>query len=210
MSPAGAVSGPAGAVGGVAGLLVDRDGVLNRRVEGSYVLEPSQLELLEGIIPLLARATALDVPVAIVTNQGCVSQGRLSPAGLEAIHHDLLGHLASKGVRVAGVYVCPHHPSALVAADRRCGCRKPEPGLLLSAARELGLDLARSVMIGDQDSDRAAAEAAGIPPGRVWVVDPSGMSGEEAGRLASAVIEALVPPLPARSARDSSKDAICE
>jgi D-glycero-D-manno-heptose 1,7-bisphosphate phosphatase len=200
----------AGAVSGVAGLLVDRDGVLNRRVEGGYVLEPSQLVFLDGIIPLLARATALGVPVAIVTNQGCVSRGLLSPAGLRVIHDRLLGHLSSMGVTVSGVYVCPHHPSALVAADRLCDCRKPEPGLLLSAARELGLDLARSVMIGDQDSDRAAAEAAGIPPGRVWVVDPSGMSGEEAGRLASAVIEALVPPLPAQNARSSSGDAICE
>jgi D-glycero-D-manno-heptose 1,7-bisphosphate phosphatase len=189
-----------GAGVGVGGLFVDRDGVLNRRVVGGYVLEPSQLELLDGVVPVLARAGALGVPIAVVTNQGCLSRGLLSESGLQAIHDRLMDHLASKGVTVSGVYVCPHHPSALVAAERVCSCRKPQPGLLLSAARELGLDLARSVMIGDQDSDRTAAEAAGIPPGRVWVVDPSGMTGEEERELEAEVIEALAPRLSGRAA----------
>jgi D-glycero-D-manno-heptose 1,7-bisphosphate phosphatase len=175
----------------VAGLLVDRDGVLNRRVVGGYVTEPSQLEFLGAAVPLLARASDLGVPIAIVSNQGGLSRGQLSEIDLSAVHDRLVDHLSSSGVTISGIYVCPHHPEALLAEDRVCGCRKPLPGLLVEAAGDLGLDLSRSVFLGDQETDRRAAHAAGIPSDRFWLLDPERMTDSDGAVLLADVMSAL-------------------
>lgn len=180
-------SGPAG------GLLVDRDGVLNRRVVGGYVLEPSGLEPLDGLLPALRAATDAGVAIAVVSNQGAVSRGMLSAGRLQEVNDRLLRHLAARHVRVAAVYACPHHPAAPRVEDRVCACRKPQPGLLLAAAADLGLDLGRSVMVGDQESDRAAARAAGVPERNIWTVDAASMGPAQSARLADEVTAVLLP-----------------
>jgi D-glycero-D-manno-heptose 1,7-bisphosphate phosphatase len=175
--------------------MVDRDGVLNRRVVEGYVLAPDDLELLDVTVPLLARASASGVPIVIISNQGCMARGLLDEADLEAIHRRLVDHLASMRVTVNAIYVCPHHPSALRDEDRTCDCRKPRPGLLLGAAQDLRLDLSRSVFLGDQESDREAAHAAGIPPERFWLMDSERITEEELSRVSIGVAEALdLPP----------------
>lgn len=175
----------------VAGLFVDRDGVLNRREVDGYVLDPGQLLPLEAAIPALARASGRGVPVVIASNQGCLSQRLLDRETLEGIHAKLLDHLSTREVQVTAIYVCPHHPAAVEPGDRSCGCRKPNPGLLTAAATDLGLDLSRSVFVGDQETDRGAAEAAGIPKDNIWLVDPARMAGRDAIRLADGVMAAL-------------------
>jgi D-glycero-D-manno-heptose 1,7-bisphosphate phosphatase len=175
----------------VPALIVDRDGVLNRRVVDGYVLTPDDLEPLDAAVPVLARASSSGVPVVIVSNQGCLARGLLDEPTLEAIHGRLIDHLASMQVMVNAIYVCPHHPSALKGEDRTCGCRKPRPGLLQAAARDLALDLNRSVFLGDQESDRAASHAAGIPPERFWLVDSEHITRQELSRVASGVRSAL-------------------
>lgn len=152
---------PAGA--GRPALFVDRDGVLNRRVVGGYVLSPDGLVVLDLAVAAVRDANASGRPVIMVTNQGAISQGLLDVATLDAIHHTLLAGLAERDAHVDAIYACPHHPNAVADADRHCDCRKPAPGLLLAAAADLGVDLGSSMMIGDQPSDRAAAIAAGIP-----------------------------------------------
>lgn len=163
---------------GAPAVFVDRDGVLNRRVPDGYVLKPTELVLLDGVLPVLERATSLGFPIVIVSNQGCISRGLLTETALDAIHDVLLDRLSGAGIAIDAIYVCPHHPAALDPSDRSCGCRKPKPGLILAAARELGLEISRSLMIGDQDSDRRAAEAAGVEDRRFYLVDgeltPSG------------------------------------
>jgi D-glycero-D-manno-heptose 1,7-bisphosphate phosphatase len=163
-------------------LFLDRDGILNRRLSDGYVLDPDELVMLDGIVPLLAEAMSLGTPIVVVSNQGCISRALLTEETLDAIHRLLLRHLAGAGVTVEAIYVCPHHPAAVDPADRSCDCRKPLPGLLLAAARDLALDLSRSLFIGDQESDRQAAEAAGITGERFLLVDgedvTAGLAGE--------------------------------
>jgi len=158
---------------GGAALFLDRDGVLNRRVVGGYVVRESDLELLDAGIEAARVAQDLDIPVVIVTNQGGISRGLLSVSGSCRIHAALIGRLALRNVRVGAIYVCPHHPLATDPEQRSCHCRKPQPGLFTQAAVDLGIALRGSAMIGDQETDRSAAEAAGVPGDRILVVDES-------------------------------------
>ena len=92
-----------------------------------------------------------------------LARGYYSEAQYQALTAELRKHLAREGVQLAGVYHCPHHPQGAVAELAiDCDCRKPAPGMLLRAARELGLSLADSLLIGDKPSDIAAARAAGV------------------------------------------------
>lgn len=180
----------------VPGLLVDRDGVINKRIVhviddrivDGYVLKPSQLEVLDAVVPLMRRACEAGVPVAIVSNQSCLARRLMDEADLDAIHAHLLDELATRGVTIDALYVCPHHPEAPDEENRQCDCRKPAPGLLLAAAQDLNLDLSRSTFLGDMEWDRQAAEAAGT---RFWLVDGETMGAAESKRLAEAVMSEL-------------------
>jgi D-glycero-D-manno-heptose 1,7-bisphosphate phosphatase len=96
--------------------------------------------------------------VVIVTNQGGIGRGYMTEADLAAIHARMLAALEATGGKVEAVVHCPHAP-----ADA-CPCRKPKPGMLQRAAAEHGLDLARSVFVGDHLTDVQAARAAGCRP----------------------------------------------
>lgn len=175
----------------VAALFVDRDGVLNQRQVDGYVLHPHQLVPLGAVVPTLARASKDDIPVVIITNQGCLSRQLIDGQTLEGIHRKLVDHLSERGVAVDAIYACPHHPAAVDPADRLCTCRKPSPGLLTAASADLGLDLERSVFLGDQETDRVASAAAGIPSKHFYMVDPARMDKQDEIRLADRVIGAL-------------------
>jgi D-glycero-D-manno-heptose 1,7-bisphosphate phosphatase len=152
-------------------LFLDRDGVLNQRIEGGYVTDPSMLTVLEVTLPAIRLANAKGLPVVVVSNQGAIARRLLTVRTLDGIHAALLATLADHGAHVDGIYVCPHHPAAVALSDRTCSCRKPAPGLFLHAAAHMRIDLRSSMMIGDQPSDRAAAAAAGLSPERVLVLD---------------------------------------
>jgi D-glycero-D-manno-heptose 1,7-bisphosphate phosphatase len=154
-----------------AALFVDRDGVLNRDV--GLLTDPGQLELLPGVPAALARVNAAGIPVVLISNQSAVGRGMLGPRGLAPIHEELARQLAADGAHIDAIYTCPHLP-----ADG-CSCRKPEPGMLLAAATEHGLDLAASVMIGDRPKDLEAARRAGC--GRRFLVGAHDDDRPEAG-----------------------------
>ena len=137
-------------------LFIDRDGTLITDV--GYPRDPALVEPIAGAIDALRELQASFVPV-IISNQSGIARGLITCAEARAVHERVVELFARAGVGFAGAYYCPHAP------DAGCACRKPAPGLLLDAARELGLDLARSVMIGDRPSDLAAGRAAGC--GRV-------------------------------------------
>lgn len=141
-------------------VLLDRDGVINE--ERDYVHRIDDFVLLPGVVPALQNLQAAGWALVVVTNQGGIGKGLYTESDMNALHAHLRALLAAQGVRLDGIYHCPHHPQGLGALRRAdCDCRKPRPGLLLQAARELGLDLAASVLVGDKRSDIDAARAAG-------------------------------------------------
>ena len=118
----------------------------------------AELRLLPGALEAIAELTLAGYPIVIVTNQQGVGKGLMALSDVDEIHRRLVQEIERAGGKVAGVRYCPH-----LDADG-CECRKPKPGLLVGAARELGLDLGRSVFVGDAVSDVAAARAAGCRP----------------------------------------------
>jgi D-glycero-D-manno-heptose 1,7-bisphosphate phosphatase len=124
---------------------LDRDGTII--VERQYLSSPEQVELLPGAAPGLRAMREMGLGLVVVTNQSAVGRGYFDMARLEEIHERLRQLLRAEGVELAGIYVCPHAP------QDRCACRKPLPGLLLQAARELGFDPAAAVVIGDKPCD---------------------------------------------------------
>ncbi|WP_081698547.1 D-glycero-alpha-D-manno-heptose-1,7-bisphosphate 7-phosphatase [Limimaricola cinnabarinus] len=139
-------------------LFLDRDGIIN--VDHGYVATRERLDYVPGIADLVAAANRAGWAVVIVTNQSGVARGYFPESQMHAFHDMIRADLASQGARIDAVYHCPHLPGAAVAQfDVDCDCRKPRPGMLLRAIREMDLDPARSAMIGDKPSDVEAARA---------------------------------------------------
>lgn len=135
-------------------LFVDRDGVINKRRD-DYVKAPSELELLPGAIEALAAASRNGLDVIVLTNQSAIGRGLVARETVDEIHRQIADVVAAAGGSIRAFLVCPHKP------EDACDCRKPAPGLFFQARDQLGVDLTRAVMIGDQPSDIEAAHAAG-------------------------------------------------
>jgi len=175
-------------------VLLDRDGTLT--VEGEWLTRRQDLRLVPGAAAALARLAERGWKLVLVTNQSAIARGLLTPAQLDEIHAELAEQLAAQGARLDALYSCPHHPSAGLGEYRvECECRKPRPGLVLQAARELGLDLARCWMVGDAARDLEAGWAAGVP----GILVATGKGAAEIGLLRARGREpqAFVPDLPA-------------
>lgn len=143
-------------------LFLDRDGIVN--VDHGYVYQPDQFDFVTGIFELCQRFQAAEYAIVIVTNQSGIGRGLYSEAEFDHLTEWMKSEFDKHAVLISGVYYCPHHPTKAQADFLRdCQCRKPKPGMLFQAARELALDLEKSVMIGDRLSDMVAAEKAGIP-----------------------------------------------
>jgi D-glycero-D-manno-heptose 1,7-bisphosphate phosphatase len=141
-------------------VFLDRDGTLIEEV--NYLSSPEQVRLIPGATEAVRRLNETDTLVVVVTNQAGVARGYFPESRVAEVHAHLSALLAERGARIDAYYHCPHHPTEGVGAYRMsCDCRKPQPGLLFTAARELGIDLSRSWMIGDKFCDARAGEAAG-------------------------------------------------
>lgn len=136
-------------------IFIDRDGVINCRRPGDYVLDWSQFIFTSGIREALRQLSSLGLPMIIISNQAAVGKGLLNPAGLEEITNKLHQVLAGDGTILAAAYYCTHRP------EENCVCRKPKPALLFAAATDFNIDLRRSVFIGDSETDMQAARFAG-------------------------------------------------
>jgi D-glycero-D-manno-heptose 1,7-bisphosphate phosphatase len=154
-------------------VFVDRDGVINRRVDGDYVRTVDDFHLLPGALDGLAALAERVGPIVVVTNQQGVGKGLVDPGALAAVHDRLVRLVSDAGGRIDAVLVCPHR------ASDGCDCRKPATGLARRAEAELvGVDLGRAVMIGDSAGDVGFARGLGIP--MVLVVgDTSAGAGDE-------------------------------
>lgn len=144
-----------------AAVFVDRDGTLTQ--EGDWVRHPGALALVPGAARALARLHDAGFLLVMVTNQSAVARGLITEEKLRAIHAHLESVLAHEGAHLDAIYACPHHPSEGLGAYRvECACRKPEPGLILRARDEMGIDLARSWCVGDMERDLEAGRRAGV------------------------------------------------
>ena len=135
-------------------IFLDRDGVIVENL-ADYVKTIDEVHFLPGALAALAQAAHLEYLIVVVTNQSVVGRGLLTEPALAVINAYVHQAIVAAGGRIDGWYVCPHLPEA------GCACRKPKPGMLLSAAADLHIDLPASVMIGDAVSDVQAGHAAG-------------------------------------------------
>lgn len=142
-------------------VFIDRDGVINE--ERNYVHRIDDFVLLAGVLDGLKLLNGAGYRLIVVTNQAGIARGYYSQKEMDILHEHLHKNLALHGVTLDAIYFCPHHPQGEVksfAID--CNCRKPAPGMILQAAREFDLDLAKSVLIGDKLSDVQAGKNAGV------------------------------------------------
>lgn len=140
----------------------DRDGVLNR--DTGYLHRAEDFEWMPGAMAAIAAANSAGLAVVVVTNQSGVARGFYGEADVEALHAWMNDELAARGARIDRFYHCPYHEDGVVEAYRVADHpdRKPNPGMLLRAIKDMDLDPVRSFLIGDQPSDMAAGAGAGV------------------------------------------------
>jgi len=142
-------------------LYLDRDGVIT--ADGGYTYRVEDLRFVPGIFELCRAAAARGFRLVIATNQSGIGRGIFTEAEYRVFTAAMLQRLQAEGIAIAAVYHCPFHPESTIGAYRRDHpWRKPNPGMLIDAARTLALDLKSSAMIGDGARDIVAARAAGV------------------------------------------------
>lgn len=146
---------------------IDRDGVIDRMVKNKSEgfdspQKPSDVKLVKGIVEVIKWANLHKILVIEITNQPGVAKGKMDMETLELIEKRVHELLKESGAVIDKVYCCLHHPQGVVKRlTMECDCRKPKPGLLLQAARELDIDLSKSIFLGDNASDAEAGKNAG-------------------------------------------------
>lgn len=138
-------------------IFLDRDGVINRKLpENRYVANQKEFELIPGVRAALKILSKLGYLLIVVTNQRGIARGLMDETQLNEVHRHMKTMLEERDILLDGIYFCPHD------RDEGCNCRKPQPGMILEAATQLNIDLDQSFMVGDSDSDVAAAVSAGV------------------------------------------------
>lgn len=146
---------------------LDRDGVIN--LDRAYVSRWEDFEFVPGAVEAMRALKQAGFALVIVTNQSGIARGYYTEAQYQALNITMKQALAEAGAAVDTVYHCPHHPSGAVAGLAvDCDCRKPAPGMIFRAARELNLSLPDSILVGDKPSDIQTARAAGV--GKAYIV----------------------------------------
>jgi histidinol-phosphate phosphatase family protein len=151
-------------------IFLDRDGVINIRRPGDYVLEWSQFEFVPGIQTALKQLSTLNLPMIVISNQAAVGKGLLDAAVLRQITAQMQRALLADGVSLTAAFYCTHR------ADENCDCRKPQPGMLIRAANEFNIELRKSIFIGDSATDIQAGLAAGCKPVLFGSTDSGGVA----------------------------------
>jgi D-glycero-D-manno-heptose 1,7-bisphosphate phosphatase len=148
-------------------VFLDRDGVINEEL--NYVHRIEDFRFLPGVLDSCRRLSRSGYLLVVITNQAGIARGYYDVATFETLTRWMRQKFSDACAPLAAVYYCPHHPDAAIPMYRgSCDCRKPAPGMLLRAQRELHIDLGRSVMVGDKLSDIEAGAAAGV--GRLFLL----------------------------------------
>lgn len=156
---------------GTPALFLDRDGTIN--VDTDYPSDPADIVLRPEMLPVIEAANRGKIPVVVVTNQSGIARGYFGWGAFAAVNGRVLDLLQERSCFVDMVVACAYHEAGigpLCIADHPM--RKPNPGMLLEAAKRLGLDLERSLMVGDKPADMQAGQRAGLARG--WLVDGEG------------------------------------
>lgn len=133
-------------------VFLDRDGTINEQM--GYINHICRFQLLPGAGEAIKRLNDANIPVIVVSNQSGLARGYFPEELLLEVHEKMARLLAEKGAHVDGIYYCPHHPEAKKKKFREaCSCRKPKPGLILQAAKEMNLAPEQSFVVGDRWSD---------------------------------------------------------
>ena len=141
-------------------VFLDRDGTMIEDV--GYLDTFDRVEFYPWTVDTIRALNRAGLAVVVVTNQSGVARGLFTEALVEDTHRHIQAHLEAGGARVDAYYYCPHHPNGTVAAfARHCACRKPGCGMIEQASADLGLDPARSFVVGDKWLDVGAGHAAG-------------------------------------------------
>lgn len=141
-------------------IFLDRDDTLN--LDEGYTQKISDFGWVKGAPESLALFHQLGLDVYIVTNQGGIGRGLFTETQMRAFNAHLCAEATKRGGHIKDIAFCPHHPEAPDPALRGpCTHRKPGPGMILALAEKWDIDLSRSVMVGDRDTDVAAGHAAG-------------------------------------------------
>ena len=148
-------------------LFIDRDGIINHLVKYNSGWDspqkPQDVKLVDGIEKVIVWANKQKILVIEISNQHGVAKGKMSQKTSDNIEKRVHYLLKEKGVFIDKAYICPHHPEAVVPKlTKDCDCRKPKPGLILQADKELGVNLSKSIFLGDNDSDVQAAKSARV------------------------------------------------
>lgn len=142
-------------------VFLDRDGVIN--VDVGYLYRPEDFRFIKGSAEALRIIRQKGWKLVVVTNQSGIARGMYTEQQYLLLDKYMRDRLSEMGVPLDGSYYCPHHPDFGSEKYRKvCSCRKPNPGMLLEAARDLDIDLARSYMVGDRKSDLLAGRNAGV------------------------------------------------
>lgn len=143
------------------GLFLDRDGVIN--IDYGYVHKQNQFDFVDGIFEVCRAARERSYSIFIVTNQAGIGRGYYSERDFHELMDWMRAQFISYKCPIRAVYYCPAHPE-FGLGEYKCDSeyRKPRPGMILSAARDFGIDLNASILLGDKESDIQAGRAAGV------------------------------------------------
>ena len=137
-------------------LFLDRDGVIN--VEKDYLYKIEDFEFIEGLFELCRHYKELGYFIFVVTNQSGISRGYYSEEDFNKLSLWMSKEFLKHNIKIEKIYHCPHHPDI----SGECSCRKPNPGMLLEAAKEFNINLSGSIIIGDKERDIEAGLNAGL------------------------------------------------
>ena len=142
-------------------VFLDRDGVIN--VDRGYVHKRDEFEYIDGVFDAVKKCKDMGYLLVLVTNQSGIARGMFTEEQFETLTEWMDWNFAENDIDFDGIYYCPHHPEATVEQYKEeCDCRKPSPGMFMSAQSFLDIDMENSVMIGDKKEDMMAAQAAGV------------------------------------------------
>ena len=146
-------------------MFLDRDGTVNE--ERGHIETPEDLTLLSGAAEAIGRLNESQYLTVVVTNQSVIARGKCTEADMKLIHLRLQSLIGEYGASIDRIYYCPHYPDQEISGGREdlkvvCDCRKPKPGLIMRAAKDMNIDLNLSWMVGDATRDIEAANRAGI------------------------------------------------
>lgn len=135
-------------------IFMDRDGTVSEEV--GYMYHAGLYKPFSWTAPAVRKINESGMKAVLITNQSGIERGYFEEGTLNQVHEVLQSELAAHGAHLDAIYYCPHHP------DAGCDCRKPRPGMLFQAEKDLGIDLKESFMIGDRYLDVDVAHAAGV------------------------------------------------